>query len=143
MLALSPFNIQKASTHARRTCTDFMYTSGMRSVQLHSNWAEIDLAAIDHNVRFFCAHTDARVMAVVKANAYGHGAVPVAQTALKAGALWCGVAQAEEALELRRAFHLAVQVVGDRLCRNDAFHALNNKIRGLVPTQVPKHHFTR
>ena len=103
MLALSPFNIQKASTHARRTCTDFMYTSGMRSVQLHSNWAEIDLAAIDHNVRFFCAHTDARVMAVVKANAYGHGAVAVAQTALKAGALWCGVAQAEEALELRRA----------------------------------------
>ena len=75
----------------------------MGSVQLHSNWAEIDLSAISDNVRFFCAHTDARVMAVVKANAYGHGAVPVAQTALKAGASWCGVAQAEEALELRRA----------------------------------------
>ncbi len=43
------------------------------------------------------------VMAVVKANAYGHGAVPVAKAALKAGASWCGVAQAEEALELRRA----------------------------------------
>ena len=70
----------------------------MGSVQLHSNWAEIDLSAISDNVRFFCAHTDARVMAVVKANAYGHGAVPVAHTALKAGASWCGVAQAEEAL---------------------------------------------
>ena len=75
----------------------------MGSVQLHSNWAEIDLSAISDNIRFFCAHTDARVMAVVKANAYGHGAVPVAQTALKAGASWCGVAQAEEALEDRRA----------------------------------------
>ena len=71
----------------------------MGSVQLHSNWAEIDLSAISDNIRFFCAHTDARVMAVVKANAYGHGAVPVAQTALKAGASWCGVAQAEEALD--------------------------------------------
>ncbi len=75
----------------------------MRSSHLHSNWAEIDLTAIDGNLRFFSAHTAALVMAVVKANAYGHGAVPVAQAALKAGANWCGVAQAEEALELRRA----------------------------------------
>ena len=42
-------------------------------------------------------------MAIVKANAYGHGAVPVAQAALEAGASWCGIARAEEALELRRA----------------------------------------
>ena len=80
-----------------------MYTPGMRSAQLHSNWAEIDLAAIGGNVRFFSTHTEALVMAVVKANGYGHGAVPVAQAALKAGASWCGVAQAQEALELRRA----------------------------------------
>lgn len=80
-----------------------MYTSGMRSAQLHSNWAEIDLSAIGGNVRFFSTHTEALVMAVVKANGYGHGAVPVAQAALKAGASWCGVAQAQEALELRRA----------------------------------------
>ncbi len=80
-----------------------MYTLGMRPAHLYSNWAEIDLTAIGGNVRYFSAHTDAVVMAVVKANAYGHGAVPVAQAALKAGASWCGVAQAEEALELRRA----------------------------------------
>ena len=42
-------------------------------------------------------------MAVVKGNAYGHGAVPVTQAALAAGATWCGVARVEEALELRKA----------------------------------------
>ena len=90
-----------------------MYTSGMRPAQLYSNWAEIDLGAIESNVRFFAGYTAARVMAVVKANAYGHGAVPVAQTALRAGATWCGVAQAEEALELRRAgLHCPILLLG-------------------------------
>jgi alanine racemase len=42
-------------------------------------------------------------MAVVKADAYGHGAVPVAQAALRAGATWLGVATPEEALALRAA----------------------------------------
>ena len=42
-------------------------------------------------------------MAVVKADAYGHGAVPVARAALAAGATWCGVALVEEGLELRAA----------------------------------------
>ena len=42
-------------------------------------------------------------MAVVKADAYGHGAVPVARAALDAGATWCGVALVEEGLELRAA----------------------------------------
>ena len=42
-------------------------------------------------------------MAIVKADAYGHGAVPVARAALLAGASWCGVARLEEALELRMA----------------------------------------
>ena len=42
-------------------------------------------------------------MAVVKADAYGHGAVPVARAALEAGATWCGVALVEEGLELRAA----------------------------------------
>ena len=40
---------------------------------------------------------------IVKANAYGHGAVPVAQAALEVGATWCGVARVNEALELRQA----------------------------------------
>src|SRR5512137_650303 len=67
--------------------------------------AEIDLAAIAANVRVACALAGktAAVMAVVKADAYGHGAVPVAREALGAGATWLGVAVPEEAAPLRAA----------------------------------------
>ncbi|MUK01663.1 alanine racemase [Vibrio cholerae] len=66
--------------------------------------AEIDLDALRHNIRHLrdVAHP-ARVMAVVKADAYGHGAVPVARAALEAGAAWLGVAHIGEGVELRRA----------------------------------------
>jgi alanine racemase len=68
-------------------------------------WAEIDLGAIAHNVRELRRRTDpqARVMAVVKANGYGHGAVEVARTALASGAEWLGVARLSEAIALREA----------------------------------------
>lgn len=66
-------------------------------------WAEVDLEAIAHNVRaikkILSPHTE--LMAVVKANAYGHGAVPVARTALANGVTWLGVATLDEALALR------------------------------------------
>jgi alanine racemase len=61
--------------------------------------ARIDLGAIERN----CARLPQPLCAVVKANAYGHGAVPVAEAALAAGASWLGVATAEEAVELRDA----------------------------------------
>ena len=66
-------------------------------------YAEVDLAAIAANVALACrlAGPQAQVMAVVKADAYGHGAVPVAGAALKAGATWLGVAIPEEAIPLR------------------------------------------
>ena len=64
--------------------------------------AEIDLEAIRHNVRALKPST-AELMAVVKADGYGHGAVPVARTALEAGATWLGVALVEEGLGLRQA----------------------------------------
>ncbi len=68
-------------------------------------WAEIDLDAIRHNARAVQGLVGAHVgvMAVVKANAYGHGAVAVARAALEAGARWLGVSSPEEALELRGA----------------------------------------
>jgi alanine racemase len=70
----------------------------------YSSWVEIDLAAIEGNVRAMLHSSGCRrVMAVVKANAYGHGAVPVARTALRGGASWLSVARVEEALELRTA----------------------------------------
>jgi alanine racemase len=65
---------------------------------------EIDLDAIRHNVGAVRALVaPAAVMAVVKADAYGHGAVPVAQAAVAAGAAALGVALVEEGVELRDA----------------------------------------
>lgn len=68
-------------------------------------WAEINLAAIRHNIREVrrLAGPRREIMAVVKANGYGHGAVPVARAALEAGATRLAVARLCEALELRRA----------------------------------------
>ena len=67
-------------------------------------WAEIDLGAVRHNVRALKRRAnETRLMAVVKADAYGHGAVPVSRAALEAGADYLAVVTVEEAAELRRA----------------------------------------
>jgi alanine racemase len=67
-------------------------------------WVEVDLAAIAHNVRTLKSVIGtAEFLAVVKANAYGHGAVPVAEAALTAGAHGLAVALVQEGIELRRA----------------------------------------
>lgn len=66
--------------------------------------AEIDLDAIEHNARVLVrSAVGARVMAVVKADAYGHGAVPVSTAALRGGVDALGVTTVEEALILRSA----------------------------------------
>lgn len=66
--------------------------------------ALVDLAAIRSNAAALAAHAPtAQVMAVVKADAYGHGLVPSATAALAGGATWLGAAQVPEALALRRA----------------------------------------
>jgi alanine racemase len=72
-------------------------------------WAVVDLDAIAHNIRAIKAHVGDRVelMAVVKANAYGHGAVPVARVALQSGAGWLAVNRVGEGVALRRAGLLA------------------------------------
>lgn len=65
---------------------------------------EVDLDAIAHNVREVRELVaPAEVIAVVKADGYGHGAVPVAHAAVGAGATWLAVALVEEAEELREA----------------------------------------
>ncbi|MBD2743463.1 alanine racemase [Coleofasciculus sp. FACHB-1120] len=68
-------------------------------------WVEIDLAALAHNVRqlrrFLSPKT--ALMAVVKADAYGHGAITVAEVACQAGASWLGVATIPEGIQLREA----------------------------------------
>ena len=64
----------------------------------------IDLDAIGANVRALKGLAgNAQVMAVVKGDAYGHGLVPSAKAALGGGARWLGVAQLDEAFQLRAA----------------------------------------
>jgi alanine racemase len=66
--------------------------------------ARVDLAAIRANVAVLAERAGpAAVMAVVKADGYGHGMVPSAQAALDGGASWLGVATADEAIQLRAA----------------------------------------
>ncbi|MFD3327643.1 alanine racemase [Streptomyces sp. NPDC058701] len=67
-------------------------------------YAEIDLDAVRENVRALRERAPrAELMAVVKANAYGHGALECARAAREAGATWIGTATPEEALALRAA----------------------------------------
>jgi alanine racemase len=68
-------------------------------------WAEIDLDAIAHNARLLKdrAGSGCELMVAVKANAYGHGAIPVSKAALAGGASRLAVSRTEEGIELRRA----------------------------------------
>jgi len=78
--------------------------AGHRYPGLRPAWAEIDLAAVRHNARLLRRlAAPAALCAVVKADAYGHGAVPVAEAALEAGARWLAVALVEEGVTLRHA----------------------------------------
>ena len=67
--------------------------------------AVVDLSAVEANVRQIRQQlrSGTEVMAVVKADGFGHGAVQVARAAIRAGATWLGVARADEALRLRAA----------------------------------------
>jgi alanine racemase len=76
---------------------------------------EVDLAALVHNFKEIRKKVGAgcKIMAVVKANAYGHGAVPVASALARAGADWLGVASTEEGVELRESgLSLPILVMG-------------------------------
>jgi alanine racemase len=82
--------------------TDFA-TASPRGLAGELAEAVVDHAAIAANVRALRAAAGTPLMAVVKADAFGHGAVPVARTCLAAGASWLGVTRVSEALELRHA----------------------------------------
>ena len=83
-------------------------TAGWRKVRLlrpgRPTWLEVDLEAIAHNVRRVVGKIgpDVRLLAVLKADAYGHGAVRVARTALNNGASYLGVASINEGSALRQ-----------------------------------------
>ena len=82
---------------------------------LKRTWAEIDLDALAHNFRTLTKGLPegCRFLGVVKADAYGHGAVPVARELERLGAGYLAVSNFEEALQLRRAeVHLPILILG-------------------------------
>lgn len=82
------------------------------------SYLDIDLSAVKANYRTACSLTDALVTCVVKSNAYGHGAVRVAQALQEAGCRSFAVSCAREALELRRA-GIAGEILIMGLCDED------------------------
>ena len=90
---------------------------------MHRVWAEIDTSAVRHNLRAVRRRADgARVMAVLKANAYGHGAVEMAKLLAAEGVDAIGVGDSGEALELRDAgIDTPILIVG-----------------GIIPGEMPR-----
>ena len=95
-------------------------------------WAEVDLDALASNVRLMAGRAaPARLYAVVKANAYGHGAVACGRAALEAGAHGLAVVCVDEAEELRRAGLTAPVLVVGATPASDAARVVS---LGLMPT---------
>ncbi|MDP2916276.1 MAG: alanine racemase [Candidatus Aminicenantes bacterium] len=94
-------------------------------------WIEIDRGALVHNLRQFRSliGQDRTLMAVVKANAYGHGLREVSEIVLSAGADWLGVNSVEEGINLREAgFDAPILVLGAAL-RGDLEKAFRHDLR--------------
>ncbi len=80
---------------------------------LKRTWAEIDIEALLHNFSAIKAHTDSQIAAVVKADAYGHGASVIAPLLEDAGTSMLAVSNIEEAHEIRRSgVHLPILILG-------------------------------
>ena len=74
-------------------------------LQTKRTWVEIDLDALKHNMEIIRKFTapNAKIMGVVKADAYGHGVVPIAESILQNGADWLAVSMLDEAIEIKNA----------------------------------------
>src|SRR5437870_10764483 len=98
-------------------------------------WAEIDLDAVRANVEVLRATSaPAQLLAVVKAQGYGHGAVPVARAAVEAGASGLGVALVEEGIELRAAGIDAPVLVLSEPVPEAAASVIGNRLTPVVYT---------
>lgn len=89
--------------------------------QYNRTWAEIDLDNLHHNFAVIQQHVapGTKILAVIKADAYGHGAVPLAQLYTQMGADYLAVATLDEAIQLRNA-HIAtpILILGHTPCEN-------------------------
>ncbi len=99
---------------------------------MRPSWIEVDLEAIEHNVgRITEGIAPAEFCAVVKADAYGHGDVPVAEAAIAGGASWLAVALVEEGVRLREAeIDVPILVLSEPTIRD--VHLVVE--HGLIPT---------
>jgi len=98
-------------------------------IRVRPTKAVVDLGAIAFNIRSLKRHVGfgPLFMAVVKADGYGHGIVPVAKTAIKAGADWLGVALVEEAILLRSAgIKNPILVLGEAIPQGAGLFVENN-----------------
>ncbi|KUO72688.1 MAG: alanine racemase [Desulfosporosinus sp. BRH_c37] len=87
---------------------------GLRQV-----WAEVNLQTLKDNYFKLQAYTQSQIMPIVKADAYGHGVIPVVETLMACGAERFGVALLEEALEIKAVFpELTVMVIGATELKN-------------------------
>lgn len=102
----------------------------MQQTLYRETWAEIDLSAIAHNVREVrgLLPKETELLAVVKADGYGHGSVEVAKVALQSGASGLAVALLEEALTLREGGITAPILVLGRVAAKDAHVAATHDI---------------
>lgn len=99
--------------------------------------AIVELDRLEANVRALCRLANpSDVMVVVKANAYGHGAVPVAKAALAAGASWLGVYTVEEGAELRAAGLKCPILVFGPFTEQEAERLVNTELTPTITTPV-------
>jgi alanine racemase len=100
-------------------------------ISKRSAWAEINLSNLSDNIKTIrsnLASKNIKVMAVVKADAYGHGAIEVSKQAVKSGAYSLGVALAEEGIELRKAgITVPIYVLGEG-SRESMIEAIKNDL---------------
>ncbi len=73
----------------------------MKAEQSFATWVEVDLKTLKNNIKIIRKETAVPLMAVVKANGYGHGYMPITRTAEEAGVNWFGVARPRMALKMR------------------------------------------
>ncbi|MFH1411575.1 MAG: alanine racemase [Candidatus Omnitrophota bacterium] len=102
----------------------------MANTNYRPTWAEIDLNAVRYNLSRIRGMVDKKVgiMAVVKANAYGHGIEEVSRTIIEEGVEYLGVATVDEALKLRKSgIDISILVLGSVLAE-EAKAAIKNKI---------------
>jgi alanine racemase len=74
----------------------------MKAEQSFATWVEVDLKILKNNIEILQRETKTPIMAVVKANGYGHGFMPITRTAERAGITWFGVARARMAVKMRQ-----------------------------------------